>query len=192
MTVLKTPPRSPKANAFCERLVGTIRRECLDFMIPVNERQLRRVLREWIRHYNSGRPHSSLGPGIPEQSPMSARATEYNLCVSTQEIACSIPSHPLRAASRVCLGKNGSAERKQTNRRSPTLIKSPLNWLSFGKIPSSREINSSHTFLSPPICYDCSPCSPSSECGSDYWPVAFVRIAHCSWRTWHSGSNLQY
>ena len=64
--VVRTPVRSPKANALCERLVGTIRRECLDWMIPVGERHVRRILREWVRHYNRGRPHSSLGPGIPE------------------------------------------------------------------------------------------------------------------------------
>ena len=70
--VLRTPPQSPKTNAFCERLVGTIRRECLDFMIPLNERHLRRLLREWVCHYNSGRPHSSLGPGIPDEGNRSA------------------------------------------------------------------------------------------------------------------------
>lgn len=64
--VLRTPPQSPQANAFCERLVGTIRRECLDFMIPLNERHLRQLLRESVCPYNSGRPHSSLGPGIPD------------------------------------------------------------------------------------------------------------------------------
>ena len=52
--------------AFCERLIGTIRRECLDWLIPVGEVHLRRILREWVTHYNRGRPHSSLGPGIPE------------------------------------------------------------------------------------------------------------------------------
>ena len=62
LRVLRTPPQSPKANAFCERLVGTIRRECLDFIIPLNEKHLRRMLREWVGHYNSGRPHNSLGP----------------------------------------------------------------------------------------------------------------------------------
>ena len=66
--VLRTPVRAPKANAYCERLVGTVRRECLDFMIPLNERHLRRVLRPWVAHYNKGRPHSSLGPGIPEKA----------------------------------------------------------------------------------------------------------------------------
>jgi putative transposase len=66
MTVLKTPVRAPQANAFCERLVGTIRRECLDFFILLNERHLRHVLQRWVAHYNRGRPHASLGPGIPE------------------------------------------------------------------------------------------------------------------------------
>jgi putative transposase len=69
VTVLKTPVRAPQANAFCERLIGTIRRECLDFIIPPNEQHVRRLLREWIAHYNRGRPHSSLGPGIPEPPP---------------------------------------------------------------------------------------------------------------------------
>ena len=64
--VLKTPFRSPQANAFCERLIGSIRRECLDFMIPLSERHLREILKEYVTHYNRGRPHSALGPGVPE------------------------------------------------------------------------------------------------------------------------------
>jgi putative transposase len=66
LTVLKTPVRAPQANAFCERLIGTIRRECLDFMIPLNERHVGSVLRAWVAHYNRGRPHASPGPGIPD------------------------------------------------------------------------------------------------------------------------------
>jgi hypothetical protein len=69
LTILKTPVRVPQANAFCERLVGTIRRECWDFVIPVSERHLRAILREWVSHYNDGRPHTSSGPGIPEGPP---------------------------------------------------------------------------------------------------------------------------
>jgi putative transposase len=65
LKVLKTPPRSPQANALCERLIGTLRRECLDFVIPLTEDHLRRLLHEWAAHYNRGRPHMSLGPGIP-------------------------------------------------------------------------------------------------------------------------------
>ena len=56
-----TPVRAPLANSICERLIGTIRRECLDFIIPLGERHLKRILREWIRHYNRGRPHKQPG-----------------------------------------------------------------------------------------------------------------------------------
>jgi transposase InsO family protein len=66
LTVLKTPARVPQANTFCERVIGTIRRECLDLVIPLTERHLRVILHEWIRHSNRGRPHSSLGPGLPD------------------------------------------------------------------------------------------------------------------------------
>jgi putative transposase len=64
--VLRTPVRAPKANGFCERIVRTVRRECLDFLIPFSESHLRRILREWVEHYNHGRPHKCLGPGIPQ------------------------------------------------------------------------------------------------------------------------------
>lgn len=68
LKVLRTPVQSPKANACCERLMGTVRRECLDHMIPLSEKHLRTILREWTAHYNRGRPHASLGPGIPESA----------------------------------------------------------------------------------------------------------------------------
>jgi len=69
VAVLKTPVRAPKANAFCERLIGSLRRECLDWLMPVGERHLRALLRERAAHYNRGRPHMSLGPGIPDPVP---------------------------------------------------------------------------------------------------------------------------
>jgi transposase InsO family protein len=78
LTVLKTPVRAPQANAFCERVIGTIRRECLDFMIPMSERHVRAILREWVRHYNRGRPHASLGPGIPNGPAFDAVVGESN------------------------------------------------------------------------------------------------------------------
>lgn len=65
--ILRSPIRMPTTNAYCERVVGTIRRECLDYVIPLSALHLRRTLREWISHYNSGRPHRSLGPGIPDR-----------------------------------------------------------------------------------------------------------------------------
>jgi len=69
LRVLKTPRRSPQANALCQRLLGTIRRECLDFLIPLTECHPRHLLTKWVPHYNEGRPHMSLGPGIPEPLP---------------------------------------------------------------------------------------------------------------------------
>ena len=64
--VLRTPVRAPLANSVCERFGGSLRRECLEFLIPLNERHLKMTVKEWGIHYNRGRPHSSLGPGIPE------------------------------------------------------------------------------------------------------------------------------
>ena len=74
LAVLRSPFASPKANAICERVIGTIRRECLDWMIPMSEGHLRSILREWVAHYNGGRPHSALGPGVPGPPAGSARA----------------------------------------------------------------------------------------------------------------------
>jgi len=58
--VLRSPPRAPKANAYAERWVSTVRRECLDRMLIVNQRQLVRVLTEYEKHYNAHRPHRAL------------------------------------------------------------------------------------------------------------------------------------
>jgi putative transposase len=66
LRVLKSPPRCPTANAICERLIGTIRRECLDWLIPMSESHLRSILKSWTTHYNGGRPHMALGPGVPD------------------------------------------------------------------------------------------------------------------------------
>src|SRR5262245_38572840 len=66
LRVLKTPPQSPQANALCERLIGSLRRECLDLLIPLSAHHLWRVLQQWVSHYNAGRPHMALGPGIPQ------------------------------------------------------------------------------------------------------------------------------
>ena len=62
---LRTPRRAPQTNAYCERLIGTTRRECLVFLIPLSEEHLRRLLTEWRDYYNRARPHSSLGPYLP-------------------------------------------------------------------------------------------------------------------------------
>jgi transposase InsO family protein len=57
--VILTPLMAPRANAHAERWIGSCRRECLDWMMIVSEGHLRRVLREYLRHYNDERPHRS-------------------------------------------------------------------------------------------------------------------------------------
>ena len=52
--ILKSAPQSPTANAICERVIGSIRRECLDWLIPMSEAHLRIVLKSWVAHYNGG------------------------------------------------------------------------------------------------------------------------------------------
>jgi putative transposase len=69
LRVLKTPVRSPQASALCEGLLGMLRRECLDFLVPLTENHLRRFLQAWVLPHNEGRPHMSLGPGIPQPPP---------------------------------------------------------------------------------------------------------------------------
>ena len=65
MQVLITPVRAPRANAYAERWVGTVRREVLDRLLIVGGRQLRLVLAEYADHYNSHRPHRALGQAPP-------------------------------------------------------------------------------------------------------------------------------
>jgi len=64
--VLRSPVRAPRANAFAERWIGTLRRECLDRILIVGERHLRAVLTDFVDHYNSHRPHRSLGQRPPD------------------------------------------------------------------------------------------------------------------------------
>jgi hypothetical protein len=61
----KTSPHSPWQNAYCERVIGTLRRECLNHMFIITHQQLRRVLREYVNYYNNFRPHSSLANDSP-------------------------------------------------------------------------------------------------------------------------------
>ena len=59
-------PRAPWQNPFVERLIGSIRRECLDHCLILNEAHLRRLLRGYISYYNTARPHQSLDNNSPQ------------------------------------------------------------------------------------------------------------------------------
>jgi transposase InsO family protein len=80
--ILRTPFRTPNANAYAERFVRTIRAECLDHLLIVNERHLERILRSYARHYNSHRPHQGISQEIPAPTPslpLMAVASEQKL-----------------------------------------------------------------------------------------------------------------
>ena len=62
---IRSAPRSPWQNAFAERVIGSIRRECTDHIIPFGRRHLMRVLREYVEYYNTSRPHQSLERNAP-------------------------------------------------------------------------------------------------------------------------------
>jgi putative transposase len=63
---VKTAPRSPWQNPYVERLIGTLRRECLDHVVVLNETHLRRLLRDYLLYYHSARTHLSLAKDTPE------------------------------------------------------------------------------------------------------------------------------
>jgi transposase InsO family protein len=62
----RTGLQNPWQNGVADRWVGSCRRDLLDHVIVLNERHLKRLMSECVRYYNQGRPHSRLGPGIPD------------------------------------------------------------------------------------------------------------------------------
>jgi transposase InsO family protein len=73
--VVRTPVRAPRANAHAERWVGTVRRECLDWLLIMGRQQLERVLREYADHYNNARPHQALGLTAPSAAGQPSAST---------------------------------------------------------------------------------------------------------------------
>jgi putative transposase len=66
IAVLRTPVRAPKANAICERFIGSVRRECLDHMLILNDRHLYQLIGEYVDYFNHSRPHQGIGQRVPD------------------------------------------------------------------------------------------------------------------------------
>jgi putative transposase len=66
--VLRTAYRAPKENAACERFLGSVRRECLDRILVLSEAHLRRILQDYVRYFDTERPHQGLGQRIPDRA----------------------------------------------------------------------------------------------------------------------------
>ncbi len=63
--MIKTPVRAPNANAYAERVIRTVRAECLDHLLILNRAHLTFVLRQYFAYYNHRRPHQGLGQALP-------------------------------------------------------------------------------------------------------------------------------
>ena len=74
--VLRTPIKAPRANAICERLLGSVRRECLDHIMILSEAHLRRVLKEYVTYFNRSRPHQGIDQRVPEPEGSTVRSID--------------------------------------------------------------------------------------------------------------------
>jgi transposase InsO family protein len=77
--VIRTPVRAPRANAVCERFLGSVRRERVDHVLVLGERQLRRVLAEYVAHVNRARPHQGIGQRVPVPLAAGGRASPTHM-----------------------------------------------------------------------------------------------------------------
>jgi transposase InsO family protein len=94
--VIRTPVRSPRANSFAERFVGTLRRECLDHVLILGEQHLRGVLAEYARHYNGHRPHQGRQQESPLRQP--GRAVDITARIERRQVLGGLISEYHRAA----------------------------------------------------------------------------------------------
>jgi transposase InsO family protein len=94
--VIRTPVRSPRANSYAERFVGTLRRECLDHVLILGEQHLREVLAEYAQHYNGHRPHQ----GLQQEPPLreSGHAVDITARIERRLVLGGLISEYRRAA----------------------------------------------------------------------------------------------
>jgi putative transposase len=77
-SVTNTVPDSRRANAICERFLGSVRRECLNHFLIFHEKQLHRLLNSYVLYFNQARPHQGLGQRIPDPPALSASVSHQS------------------------------------------------------------------------------------------------------------------
>ena len=92
ITEVVTAPRSPWQNAYVERVIGSIRRECLDHIVIFNERHLRRVLSSYVDYYQRTRTHLSLEKDCPDSRPIQLRSVGRVVAIP-KSVACIIDTN---------------------------------------------------------------------------------------------------
>ena len=97
ITVMKTPVRAPRANAFAERWVGTVRRECLDHILVFGSGHLQRILDAYVEHYNRARPHR--GQDLKPPGPGSDFEARTGTKIRRRDVLGGLISEYLRSAA---------------------------------------------------------------------------------------------
>jgi putative transposase len=124
--VIRTPVRAPRANAYAERWVRTVRTECLDWLLILNRRHLERVLRVYVHHYNKRRPHRGLKLSTPEGprqlEPVASAAARKCVGGISSVVYCTNITRPQHEPGFV----HPSAERRAPHRREDSPLGPPL------------------------------------------------------------------
>jgi transposase InsO family protein len=81
-----TAPRSPRQNPFVERVIGSVRRECLDHVIVLNERHVRQLIESFVTYYNVDRTHLGVGKDSPSGRPVEQRPLATTNVVSLTRV----------------------------------------------------------------------------------------------------------
>jgi transposase InsO family protein len=98
ITELHIPPQSPNLNAICERFIGSLRRECLDHMLILNERQLHKLVNEYVLYFNQARPHQGIDQALPDPSQLHSTSNSGALKVNAHPVLGGLHHHYRRAA----------------------------------------------------------------------------------------------
>jgi len=96
--IIKTPFRAPRANAVCERFIGSVRRECLNHLLIRDERHLFRMLKAYIHYFNTCRPHQGLQQRLP-QAPSGEAISPQTGPILAQPILGGLHHHYYRAVA---------------------------------------------------------------------------------------------
>jgi putative transposase len=112
ITVIRTPIAAPRAKAHAERWVGSVRRECLDRLLIVSQAHLERVLREYVAHHNTHRPHRALEQRPPIAKPIPIRTLPARLAsadATASAASCTNTNSPPTSAHHRLAGRDGKA-----------------------------------------------------------------------------------